>query len=71
MVIAAPDRDELVARTRALDRVLLSGRYVVPNWYISVWRVAYWDTRLDMPEVIAPYSLGISDRWWSKQETVE
>lgn len=78
MVIAAPSREELVARTRALDRVLLAGHYVIPNWYISSWRVAYWDTRLDMPEVIAPYSLGMVDRWWAKQgeqqrpqETVE
>ena len=42
-VIAAPDRASLVARTRALDRVLQWGFYVVPNWYIAYDRVAYWD----------------------------
>ncbi len=76
MVISAPNREELVHRTRALDRVLLAGHYLVPNWHINVWRVAYWKTRLDMPEVIAPYGLGLVDRWWyvgkdKQQETVE
>ena len=32
-VISAPDRHSLVQRTRALDRVLLWGHYVVPQWY--------------------------------------
>ncbi len=42
-VVSAPDRAHLVVATRALDRVLLAGWYVVPQWYLqSVW-VAYWD----------------------------
>ncbi|HMP57270.1 MAG TPA: hypothetical protein PKD92_11950, partial [Novosphingobium sp.] len=32
-IIFAKDRDELVAATRALDRVLLWGFYVVPQWH--------------------------------------
>ena len=32
-VIFAKDREELVAATRALDRVLLWNDYVVPQWY--------------------------------------
>ena len=43
LVIAAPDRQGLVARTRALDRVLLWGHYVIPHWHINIFRVAYWD----------------------------
>ena len=39
----AKDRDELVAATRALDRVLLWNFYVVPQWYLPVDRIAYWD----------------------------
>jgi microcin C transport system substrate-binding protein len=35
--------------TRALDRVLLWGYYVVPNWHIKTWRVAYWN-RFGTPE---------------------
>ena len=42
-VISAPDRDSLIARTRALDRVLLWGFYVIPAWHLSADRVLYWD----------------------------
>ena len=34
-VIAAPDRDSLVTRTHALDRVLLWRYYVIPHWYFA------------------------------------
>src|SRR5262249_4100906 len=40
LVISAPDRPALVARTRALDRVLLWGHYVIPHWHITAFRVA-------------------------------
>ena len=36
LVISAPSRKSLVARTRALDRVLLWGYYVIPNWHSRV-----------------------------------
>ena len=42
-VIKAPDREALVAHTRALDRVLQYGYYVIPNYHTGVSRVAYWD----------------------------
>lgn len=42
-IIQAKDRAEVVVTTHALDRVLLYGEYLVPNWYINVHRVAYWD----------------------------
>ena len=34
-IIAAPDRESLVALSRALDRVLLWNHYVVPQWFIN------------------------------------
>ena len=43
LVIAAPDREELVLRTRALDRVLLHHHFVVPQYHIGAHRIAYWD----------------------------
>jgi microcin C transport system substrate-binding protein len=61
-LIAAPDRPALVARTRALDRVLLWGHYVVPHWHITAYRVAYWN-RFARPAVSPKYSLGF-DTWW-------
>ena len=62
LVIAAPDRESLTARTRALDRVLLWGHYVIPHWHIQSFRVAYWD-KFGRPAVTPKYGLGF-DTWW-------
>jgi len=62
LVISAPDRESLIYRTRALDRVLLWGFYVIPHWHIRSFRVAYWD-KFDRPKVSPKYSLGF-DTWW-------
>jgi microcin C transport system substrate-binding protein len=62
-VIAAPDRPGLVARTRALDRVLLWGHHVIPHWHLQVFRVAYWD-KFSRPAVSPKYALGFIDTWW-------
>ena len=42
-LILAKDRAELVAASRALDRVLLWNHYLVPQWYVPHERVAMWD----------------------------
>lgn len=62
LVVQAPDRPALVARTRALDRVLLEGHYVIPHWHIQAFRVAYWDM-FGRPKIAPKYSLGF-DTWW-------
>jgi microcin C transport system substrate-binding protein len=62
LVIQAPDRPGLVARTRALDRVLLWGHYVIPHWHIQAFRVAYWN-KFSRPAVVPKYALGF-DTWW-------
>ena len=62
LIISAPDRESLINRTRALDRVLLWSHYVIPQWHISAYRVAYWD-KFNTPEIMPKYSLGI-DTWW-------
>lgn len=62
LVIAAPDRPSLVIRAHALDRVLLSGFYVIPNWHISAFRIAYWD-KFGRPEVAPKYGINLSS-WW-------
>ncbi|EIK53806.1 peptide ABC transporter periplasmic peptide-binding protein [Stutzerimonas stutzeri TS44] len=66
-LIAADSRRELVTRTRALDRVLLWGHYVVPNWHIKTWRVAYWN-HLAHPETTPRQDIGLMT-WWKKPET--
>ena len=65
LVIAAPDRETLIARTRALDRVLLWGHYVIPNWHIRVFRVAHWD-KFGRPPVSPKYTLCV-ECWWVDQ----
>ncbi len=62
LVISAPDRASLIHRTRALDRVLLWGHYVIPHWHIRAFRVAYWD-KFGRPGTSPKYSLGF-DTWW-------
>ena len=65
-LINAPDRAGLIARTRALDRVLLWGHYVVPHWHIRHFRVIYWN-RFGRPEHPPKYALGFND-WWIAPE---
>ncbi len=66
-IIAAHDRESLVARTRALDRVLLWNYYVIPHWYSGNYRVAYWNT-LSRPAKTPPYQLAL-ETWWSSALT--
>ncbi len=62
LVISAPNRDSQVARTRALDRVLLWGHYVIPNWHIAQHRIVYWN-KFGHPKIAPRYALGFYT-WW-------
>ncbi len=65
-VIYAPDRKRLITAAHALDRVLLHGEYVVPNWYIATHRIAYWN-RFGLPERLPLYYAAESwmlRSWW-------
>jgi microcin C transport system substrate-binding protein len=63
-VIFAKDRDELVAATRALDRVLLWNFYVVPQWTYGKVRTARWD-RFGRPENMPKYgNAAFPTIWW-------
>ena len=64
-VIAAESRQMQVALTRALDRVLLWGHYVIPGWYSDTYRLVYWN-RLGRPDPVPPNSLGFPETWWSE-----
>jgi len=66
-IIAAPDRETLVATTRALDRVLLWGHYVIPQWHLQSYRVAYWD-KFGRPARSPKYGLGVTDTWWVRPQ---
>ena len=62
-VVFAKDREELVAATHALDRVLLWGFYVVPHWHNPAVWVAYWN-KFGMPEQQPSYAGVDIDSWW-------
>ena len=62
-IVAAPNRESLIARTRALDRVLLSGHYVIPLFYRPTDWVSYRAT-LDRPDVTPVYGY-VTEAWWS------
>lgn len=71
-VIRAPDRRNLEYRTRALDRVLLWGHYVIPQWHNSSFRVSYWN-KFEKPPVSPKYGFGLYT-WWidtEKERSVE
>jgi microcin C transport system substrate-binding protein len=62
-IIAAPSRPALVTACRALDRVIRSGRYWIPNWYKASHWIAYWDV-FGRPAKQPRYFRGIPDTWW-------
>jgi microcin C transport system substrate-binding protein len=63
-IIFATDRAELVAATKALDRVLLWNHYVVPQFTYNKTRAARWD-RFGRPEKLPEYgSSSFPTIWW-------
>jgi microcin C transport system substrate-binding protein len=65
-VIFAKSREDLVAATRALDRVLLWNHYMVPEWTSATTRTARWD-RFGQPDKLPEYNAlagGFPDVWW-------
>jgi microcin C transport system substrate-binding protein len=69
-VIYAKSREELVAATKALDRVLLWNHFMVPQFYSDVTRTARWD-RFGHPQNIPPYTPGFPDIWWWDPEKAQ
>ena len=66
LVISAPSRESLVQRTRALDRVLLWGHYVIPQLIAPFDRIVFWD-KFGRPEV-TPLNGPSVLYWWIDKE---
>jgi len=64
-LIRSDSRESLITHARALDRALLWGHYVVPNYYVDTWRVAYWQ-RFGRPAVTPLYDYGLMS-WWQEK----
>ncbi len=62
-IIFAKDREELIAASRALDRVLLWENYVVPQFYAPFERIAYWN-KYSHPDPLPSRSIGFPTIWW-------
>jgi len=71
-VIFTKDRDELVAATKALDRVLLWNFYVVPQWTYGKQRTARWD-RFGHPETMPKYGASAFPTvwWWDAEKAAK
>ena len=66
-IIYAADREELVAATRALDRVLLWNYYVIPQWHSPFDRIAVWDM-FGRPDKLPEQSPSFMRVWWLDAE---
>lgn len=63
-VIFAKTHGELVAATKALDRVLLWNHYVIPQWTYSKVRTVRWD-RFGRPDPLPKYAMSaFPNLWW-------
>ncbi len=61
-MLSATAREDFVAATRALDRVLLSGFYVVPLYFPPTQWVARWK-RIEHPSHTSVYGY-LPETWW-------
>ncbi|MFZ4762720.1 MAG: extracellular solute-binding protein [Alphaproteobacteria bacterium] len=65
-IIASTNPDEIKLYSRALDRALLWGFYLIPQWYNPETWVVYWN-KFAYPERLPVYSNGFPATWWVKQ----
>ena len=59
--------ERLEAVTRALDRILLRGYYIIPSYTLDVYRLAYWNI-FGRPETHPVYNIGFPTTWWYDEE---
>lgn len=66
-IVNAESLEKLKVITRALDRVLLWNHYVIPQFYNSEHRIAYWN-RFGKPDTLPKYisytATGFPTGWW-------
>ncbi|MCY3767863.1 MAG: extracellular solute-binding protein [Gammaproteobacteria bacterium] len=68
-LIVSRTRKELIAVTRALDRVLLWQNFMVPNWHLPANRILWWD-KFERPETPLRNGVDLS-RWWVSEAKAE
>ena len=65
-ILAAKSREAFVSAVRALDRLLMSGSYVVPLYHLPEQWVAHW-AQLRHPKVTPLYGYQI-ESWWIESD---
>lgn len=68
-MLTAQSQDDFVAATRALDRTLTAGRYVIPFWNFAVGRIAH-DKELHFSTDFPIYGDGVDwmpVTWWYEE----
>ena len=63
-MLAAKTREDFVSAVRALDRVLMSGSYVIPLFRLPQQWIAYWQQL--MPPQLSTLSGMRIETWWMK-----
>jgi peptide/nickel transport system substrate-binding protein len=65
-MLNARQKDDFVAAVRVLDRLLISGNYMVPMQHNTDQWIAYWTT-LAHPETTPIYGYQLPTWWWKTQ----
>lgn len=68
-MLSATSREDSLAATKALDRILTAGRYVIPFWYADISRIAH-AKELHYPEQLPMYGDWqgfLPDTWWYEE----
>lgn len=69
-LLTATSRDQLLAAARALDRILTTGRYVIPIWQFDIGRIAHV-RQLEFPDQLPIYGDRVGfmpDVWWYQKD---
>ena len=69
-VEGAKTREQLDNVVKALDRVLRSQRFWIPQWYKNEYWTAYYD-QYEHPATLPLYALGETDFWWFNAEKAD
>jgi microcin C transport system substrate-binding protein len=70
-IVYSKDRDELVAATKAMDRVLLWNFYAVPQWHLPSERLASWDKFGRPARLPSQDPSRVLQTWWTDDAKVK
>lgn len=69
-IIDAGTLEGMQTAVHALDRVLMSMRFAIPQWYKRENWLAYYDV-FGRPDELPPLAVGIYDFWWYEEDKAQ